>query len=82
MQVNKYVHPCERFPGMLKSSDIDKFEADYDLDSNERIKDYLRQFDDILVTKFIGSKEGGKSRIKRFKTEYLPDDGCDSEDEE
>ena len=29
MQVNKYVHPCERIPGQIKPQDIDKFEADY-----------------------------------------------------
>ena len=82
MQVNKYVHPCERLPGMIKPHDIEKFEADYELDSNERIKEYLRQFDEMLISKFVGAKDGGKSRIKRFKAEYLPDDGCDSEDEE
>ena len=52
------------------------------VDSNERIKDYLQQFDDILITKFVGSPNGNKTRIKRFKAEYLPDEGCDSEDEE
>ena len=82
MQVNKYVHPCERIPGQIKPQDIDKFEADYQLDTNERVKDYLKQFDDILITKFVGSPNGSKTRIKRFKAEYLPDQGCDSEDEE
>ena len=82
MQVNKYVHPCERIPGQIKPQDIDKFESDYQLDTNERVKDYLQQFDDILITKFVGSPNGNKTRIKRFKAEYLPDQGCDSEDEE
>lgn len=82
MQVNKYVHPCERIPSTIKPDDIELFEADYELDSNERVKEYLRQFDEILVNKFIGATNGDKSRIKRFKTDYLPEDGCDSEDEE
>ena len=42
----------------------------------------MQQFDDILITKFVGSPNGNKTRIKRFKSDYLPDDGCDSEDEE
>ena len=40
---------------MIKSEDIEKFEADYEIDTNERIKDYLKSFDEILVTKFIGA---------------------------
>ena len=82
MQVNKYVHPCERIPGAIKSEDVAQFEADYEIDTNERIKDYLKQFDEALISKFIGASNGEKTRIKRFKSEYLPDDGCDSEDEE
>ena len=42
MQVNKYVHPCERIPSQIKPDDIEKFEADYEIDTNERIKEYLR----------------------------------------
>lgn len=42
MQVNKYVHPCERIPSAIKQEDMEKFEADYEIDTNERIKDYLR----------------------------------------
>ena len=42
----------------------------------------MQQFDDTLITKFVGSPNGNKTRIKRFKSDYLPDDGCDSEDEE
>lgn len=82
MQVNKYVHPCERLPAAIKPEDVEAFEADYALDTNERIADYLRQFDDLVVTKFVGASDGAKTRIKRFKADYLPDDGCDSEDEE
>ena len=66
MQVNRYVHPCERLPAAIKPDDLETFEADYGLDTNERIADYLRQFDGMLVTKFIGASDGAKSRIKRF----------------
>lgn len=82
MQVNKYVHPCETIPTILKPSDIKKLSIDYNNPQNERIKDHLEKFDEIILTLMVGGKDGTQSRIRRFKNDYLVDDeGYNSEEE-
>ena len=41
MQVNKYVHPCERLPSFIQNADQEKFKLDYEKKENERIKAHL-----------------------------------------
>jgi len=41
----------------------------------------MKVFDDFLVNKLIAG-DSDMTRVLRFKTEYLPEDGCDSEEEE
>ena len=66
MQVNKYVHPCERFPTFLRSLDKKEFEKDYTLRENERVKEHLENFDLKIYELFFGNPDGSNSRIKRF----------------
>ena len=49
MQINKYVHPCERLPQFLKQTDLNEFAKDYTARENERIKDHLQAFDEMLT---------------------------------
>ena len=65
MQVNKYVHPCERFPQFIKKNDQQEFEKDYSLRNNERIRPFIEKFDKKLLELFFGNA-GGKSRIHRY----------------
>ena len=81
MQVNKYVHPCERIPAYIQQADQDKFKEDYNKKENERIKEHLETFDQMVCQRLLGCK-GGLSRIKRFQEEYLPDEGCVGDSEE
>ena len=41
MQINKYVHPCERLPHFVRQEDLNLFAEDYSKKENERIKDHL-----------------------------------------
>ena len=58
MQVNKYVHPCERFPTFIKPKDRRDFEQDYKVRENERIKDYLEVLDRKIYELFFGNLDG------------------------
>lgn len=82
MQINKYVHPCERLPHFVKAEDLAEFALEYDKKENERIKDHLQTFDELVTQTLCGSQDGLQSRIKRFQNEYLPESGCDEEREE
>jgi len=77
MQINKYVHPCERLPHYVRPEDIEVFKADYTKKENERIKDHLVAFDELLTKTLCGSQDGEISRIKRYQQNYLPEGGCD-----
>lgn len=55
MQVNKYVHPCERFPQFLKAPDRREFEKDYKIPNNERIKEHIESFDHKVYELFFGT---------------------------
>lgn len=48
MQVNRYVHPCEKIPDFLKAEDLETFAIDYSTRENERIKGFLTAFDEML----------------------------------
>jgi hypothetical protein len=56
--VNKYVHPCERFPTFIKPKDRRDFEQDYKVRENERIKDYLEVLDRKIYELFFGNLDG------------------------
>ena len=81
MQVNKYVHPAEKIPTYLDQEVFDLFAEDYASRDNERIKDYLIEFDDLVFGLLTGGRDSTKSRLKRFQESYLPADGYDSEEE-
>ena len=55
MQVNKYVHPCERLPAFIREEDLALFAADYDKKENNRIRDYLVAFDLALTQSLCGA---------------------------
>ena len=55
--------------------------VDDTLEINVRIKDYMKIFDDFLKKKLI-TNDSETSRIQRFKKEFMPENGCDSEEEE
>ena len=82
MQINKYVHPCERLPHFVKQEDLATFALDYDKRENERIKAHLVAFDEMVTQTLCGSQDGSKSRIKRYQSDYLPTKGCDHDMEE
>lgn len=82
MQINKYVHPCERLPHFVKTEDLDEFALDYGKKENERIREHLVTFDQLVTHQLCGSQDGKQSRIKRFQREYLPENGCDDDTEE
>lgn len=91
MQVNKYVHPCERFPTFIKLKDRKDLESDYKIRENERIKDNLELLDRKIYELFFGNLDGSQSRLKRYKQNYLEhhmqhsglnEDDVDSEQEE
>ena len=82
MQINKYVHPCERVPHFIKQDELAEFSMDYTKKEHERISDYIQTFDQLITFQLCGSQDGKYSRIKRFQREYLPDGGCDDETEE
>ena len=79
MQVNKYVHPCERLPAYIRQEDLALFAADYDKKENNRIRDYLVAFDLALTQSLCGAQDGSFSRLKRYQEQYLPDEGCDQD---
>ena len=83
MQINKYVHPCERLPHYVRAEDLDCFQADYAKKENERIKDHLIAFDELVTQTLCGTQDGSSSRIKRYQQSYLPEKGgCDQDMEE
>lgn len=49
MQINKYVHPCERLPHFVKTEDLDEFALDYGKKENERIREHLVTFDQLVT---------------------------------
>ena len=63
MQVNKYVHPCERLPAFIRHEDLDLFAADYDKKENNRIRDYLVAFDLALTQSLCGAQDGSLTRL-------------------
>ena len=52
------MHPSERIPHYLQEEDFKMFEEDYELRDNERIKEHLIAFDDLIFTLLIGGKNG------------------------
>jgi hypothetical protein len=61
----------------LKKKQVeDKFAQ---LDVNPRVRDFMEDFDNNLLDSFVGLKT---SRVKRFQANYLPEGGCDSDEEE
>lgn len=63
MQVNKFVHPCERVPAQLKATDQAEFAKDYQLKENARVRHYLVQFDTRVHELFFGSVDGTQNRL-------------------
>jgi len=55
MQINKYVHPCERLPPFVKQEDLDVFAIDYTKKENERIKEHLSTFDELVAQTLCGT---------------------------
>ena len=55
MQINKYVHPCERLPHFVQKEDLACFAQDYDKRENERIKEHLITFDEMVTQTLCGS---------------------------
>ena len=49
MQINKFVHPCERLPSFVSKEDLDFFAEDYKKKENEPIKDHLKAFDELIT---------------------------------
>ena len=49
MQINKYVHPCERLPHFVKAEDLAEFALEYEKKENERIKEHLQTFDELIT---------------------------------
>ena len=49
MQINKYVHPCERLPHFVKAEDLAKFAEEYDNKENDRIREHLKTFDELVT---------------------------------
>lgn len=82
MQVNKYVHPCERLPSFIHQEDLDEFAKDYSLKDNERIRGHIETFDSLVTQTLCGSLDGSNSRLKRYREDYLPRKGCDADKEE
>lgn len=82
MQINKYVHPCERLPPFIKQEDLKVMAQDYDLKENERIREHLISFDELFTQTLCGTQDGRITRIKRYNEQYLPEQGCDSNLEE
>lgn len=77
------MHPCERLPQYVREEDLEVFQADYSKKENERIKDHLMAFDELLTKTLCGSQDGEVSRIKRYQQSYLPEKGgCDQDMEE
>ena len=66
MQINKYVHPCERLPHFVKQEDMDCFAKDYAKKENERIKEHLMAFDELITRTLCGTQDGSVSRLKRY----------------
>ena len=66
MQINKYVHPCERLPHFVQAKDLQAFALDYEKKENERIREHMQAFDDLVTQTLCGSQDGTVSRIKRF----------------
>jgi len=58
MQINKYVHPCERLPHFVRQDDLNLFAEDYDKKENERIKEHLVAFDDLVTKTLCGTQDG------------------------
>ena len=79
MQINKYVHPCERIPHFVRPEDMALFAEDYKKKENERIQEHLIAFDKLLTENLCGAQENNKTRIRRYQREYLPESGCDNE---
>jgi len=61
------VHPCERLPHFVKPDDLEKFAEDYTKKENERIKDHIMSFDELITQTLCGSQDGNASRIKRYQ---------------
>ena len=49
---------------------------------NPRVENHIRKLDDFLVDRLLGGGSQQKTRIDRFRADYLPQDGCDSDEEE
>lgn len=45
----------------------------------EKIKDKITAIDNLLIELLFGGTDGEKSRLKRFKENYLTQDGLDKE---
>ena len=81
MHVNKYVHPCEKIPNFIKAMDLKEMQEDYQDKDNERFHHSLVQLDKAFIELLFGGSKGKHSRVRRFQSDYLPEDGYDSETE-
>jgi hypothetical protein len=82
MHVNKFVHPCEKIPNVIKAAELKEFSEEYRLDENKDIADALINIDKTIIELLFGGSKGKHSRVRRFQTDYLPAEGYESEDEE
>jgi len=86
MQVNKYVHPAQMIPQLLKQEDMQSLRDEYNEPENFRIRGYLEQLDNFYFEKVftcgIIKEQNVLSRVLRYQQDYLPPDGCESEEEE
>jgi hypothetical protein len=81
MHVNKYVHPSEKIPNLIKPVDLKTFSEDYSRDDSGKIRQMLIEFDKNIIELLFGGSKGKHSRVRRFQRDYLPEDGYDSEEE-
>jgi hypothetical protein len=51
MQVNKYVHPSQKIPTIIKPDDIQKLQDEYNEPENFRIRGYLEKLDNFYFEK-------------------------------
>ena len=57
------------------------FKKDYSKKANDRIKEHLENFDQMISQRLLGCS-GSMSRINRFQADYLPQEGCVGDAEE
>jgi len=73
-------------PQLLKQEDMQSLRDEYNEPENFRIRGYLEQLDNFYFEKVftcsIIKEQNVLSRVLRYQQDYLPTDGCESEEEE